>query len=107
MTSHEKRLETDAVKKKTVLALVIAVLATPAFAQLNSSGMGPNLMEDAFRGLKTDREIKQEQDREAGYKAGLSKIPDAKKTGKADPWGEVRSNSTAASGSNPSRAGSK
>jgi hypothetical protein len=98
--------ENDAVRK-IVLALVIAAMATPALAQLSTSGGGPNLAGDGFKGFKTDREIKQEQEREAGYKSGLGKIPDAKKTGKTDPWGDVRSTSTSASGANPARASSK
>jgi hypothetical protein len=96
MASPETRLENDAVRK-IALALVIAAMATPAFAQL-SGGAGPNLAGDGVSKLKTDRDIKQEQEREAGYKSGLSKIPDAKKTGKTDPWGDVRSASPAASG---------
>jgi hypothetical protein len=82
--------------RKTVLALVIAAMATPAFAQL-SGGAGPNLAGEGVSKLKTDRDIKQEQDREAGYKSGLSKIPDAKPS-KTDPWGGVRGASPAASG---------
>ena len=38
--------------------------------------------------LKTDVEVKEEQDRENGFKSGLSKIPDQK--AKIDPWGNVR-----------------
>jgi hypothetical protein len=82
------RPEDDIVRKKTVLALMIIAMATPAFAQIGN-GMGPNLAGEP-RKLKTDVEIKQEQEREAGYKSGLSKIPDAKPT-KNDPWGSVRS----------------
>jgi hypothetical protein len=91
--------------RKTVLALVIAAMATPAFAQMGT-GMGPNLAGEG-RKLKTDQDIKREQETEAGYKSGLNRIPDAKKTGKADPWGEVRGTSAPASGANPSRASSK
>jgi hypothetical protein len=79
--------------RNTVLALVIApafALTTPALAQV---GGAPNLSADSVH-LKTDVEVKQEQEREAGFKAGLGKIPDAK--GKKDPWGNVRSDSTSA-----------
>jgi hypothetical protein len=86
--------------RKIVLGLVIAVLATPAFAQL-AGGAGPNLAGEGVSKLKTDREIKQEQDREAGYKSGLSKIPDAKPS-KSDPWGGVRGATPAASGAKSS-----
>lgn len=74
--------------RKTVPALVIVAMATPALAQV---GGGPNLSADGVK-LKTDVEVKQEREREAGYKSGLGKIPDAK--GKQDPWGGVRSTST-------------
>jgi hypothetical protein len=83
---------------------MIAAMATPAFAQMGT-GTGPNLAAEGHK-LKTDVEIKQEQEREAGYKSGLSKIPDAK-VGKKDPWGGVRSTSPTASGANQSRASSK
>jgi hypothetical protein len=83
----------------TVLALVIAAMATtPAYAQ-----MSPNLAAGSVK-LKTDVEVKQEQEREAGYKAGVSRIPDAK--GKVDPWGGVR-NATTPSGQNQSRSNAK
>jgi len=83
--------------KKTVLALVIAAVAMPALAQapsLNLAGEG--------RKVKTDQEVKQEQEREAGYKSGLAKIPDAK-PGKNDPWGGVRGTSTPAGQSKSSK----
>jgi hypothetical protein len=86
--------------RKTVLALVIAAIATPAGAQ-----MGPNLSGGRTK-LKTDVDVKQEREREAGYKAGLSKIPDAK--GKPDPWGGVRTTtSTPPSGEKQSRTNAK
>jgi hypothetical protein len=88
----------DAVRK-TVLALAITVMATPALAQLATSSGGPNLMGEGVGKLKTDVEVKKEQEAEAGYKSGLSKIPDPKKTGKADPWGGVRGNSTSGTSS--------
>jgi hypothetical protein len=86
--------------RKIVLGLVVAVLATPAFAQL-SGGAGPNLAGDGVSKLKTDQEIKREQEREAGYKSGLNKIPDAKPT-KTDPWGGVRGATPAGSGAKSS-----
>lgn len=76
--------------KNTLLALVIVAMATPALAQV---GGAPNLAADGVK-LKTDVDVKQEQEREAGYKSGLGKIPDAK--AKQDPWGSVRGTSTAA-----------
>jgi hypothetical protein len=88
--------------RHTVLALIIApafALATPALAQV---GTAPNVMADSVH-LKTDVEVKAEQDREAGFKAGLGKIPDAKT--KKDPWGSVRSGSTSAQ--NQTKPGAK
>jgi hypothetical protein len=66
-----------------LVAIVMPVLAVPAFAQ-----MMPNLAGPERAKLKTDVEIKEEQDRENGFKSGLSKIPDQK--AKIDPWGNVR-----------------
>jgi hypothetical protein len=83
----EKRQENDAVRN-TLLALVIVAMATPALAQM---GGAPNLAADGVK-LKTDVEVKQEQEREAGYRTGLGKIPDAK--AKQDPWGSVRGTPT-------------
>jgi hypothetical protein len=91
--------EGDNAMTKAILALVIAAIATPAFAQ---TGTAPNLMSDGVK-LKTEEEVKAEQEREARYKSGLSKIPDSKN--KQDPWGSVRSTSTPAQ--NPARQGSK
>ena len=84
--------------RNIVLALVIAATATPAYAQLS-----PNVLGEGVK-LKTDVEVKQEQERESGYKAGVSKIPDAK--GKSDPWGGVRA-ATPAPGQNQSRSNAK
>jgi hypothetical protein len=83
--------------RSLVAAAIIIVAATPALAQIS-----PNLMGDGMK-LKTDVEVKQEQERENNYKAGLNKIPDQK--AKADPWGNVRTSTPQA---NPSqRSGSK
>jgi hypothetical protein len=85
--------------RHTVLALVIAALATPAYAQFT-----PNLAGGGRVNPKTDAEVKQEQEREAGYKSGISKIPDAK--GKSDPWAGVRGTAQAP-GQNQSRSNAK
>ena len=69
--------------KKLLTAIVVAAVATPAYAQIMPSLTGPQ--KDR---LKTDVEVKAEQDRENGYKSGLAKIPDQK--AKSDPWGTVR-----------------
>lgn len=83
--------------RNTVLALVIAALATPAYAQFNLSGGGRV-------NPKTDAEAKQEQERESGYRSGVSKIPDAK--GKSDPWAGVRG-AAPANSQNQSRSSAK
>ena len=84
--------------RRTVLAVVIAAMATPGYAQFS-----PNLAGGASK-PKTDVEVKQEQEREAGYKSGISKIPDAK--GKSDPWSGVR-NAAPAPGQNQPRSNAK
>ncbi len=85
--------------RNTVLALAIVAMATPVHAQIM-----PNVSAGSVK-LKTDVEVRQEQEREAGYKSGLSKIPDSK--GKVDPWGGVRSATTPASGQSQSRSNAK
>jgi hypothetical protein len=95
--------ENNAVRN-TVLALVIApalAVAAPALAQV---GGAPNTLADSVH-LKTDVEVKQEQEREAGYKSGLGKIPDAK--GKKDPWGNVRSDSASAQNQHQPKSNTK
>ena len=84
--------------RNTALALVIVAMATPAYAQFS-----PNLAGAASH-PKTDVEVKQEQEREAGYRSGVSKIPDAK--GKSDPWSGVR-NAAPAPGQSQSRSNTK
>jgi hypothetical protein len=71
--------------RHTILALVIAALATPAYAQF-----GPNIGAGGVRlNPKTDVEVQKEKERESGYRSGVSKIPDSKS--KSDPWSGVRS----------------
>jgi hypothetical protein len=68
-------------------AMIIIVSATPAFAQFGfPTGM------DGGRLLKTDEDVRQQKERESGYKAGLSKIPTPKAT--TDAWGNVRGAAT-------------
>jgi hypothetical protein len=82
-----------------VLALVIAALATPAYAQF-----APNLVGGGSVHPKTEVEVQQEKERESGYRSGVSKIPDAK--GKSDPWAGVRG-AAPAPGQNQSRSSAK
>jgi hypothetical protein len=86
--------------RNTVLALVIAAMATPAYAQFT-----PNLAGGSV-GLhpKTEADVRKEKEREDGYRAGVSKIPDSK--GKQDPWSGVRS-AAPAPGQNAARSNSK
>jgi hypothetical protein len=79
--------------RHTVLALVIAALATPAYAQFS-----PNLAGERSK-LKTDAEVRQEKERESGYRSGVNRIPDGKV--KSDPWSGVRN---AAPAQNQSRS---
>jgi hypothetical protein len=87
-----------AVKKLLTTTLLLAVVAAPAAAQMPGQGQGGspsmNLLNDGFR-LKTDEDVKQEQDKERAYKSGISKIPDQK--AKNDPWGAVRTSPPTAS----------
>jgi hypothetical protein len=85
--------------RSLVAMTIIAAIATPAGAQV-----APNLMGDGIH-RKTDVEVRQEQERESGYKTGLSKIPDSK--GKADPWGNVRGVATPQSNQSQQRPASK
>jgi hypothetical protein len=85
--------------RNIVLALVIAALATPAYAQF-----APNLAGGGRSNPKTEEQVRQEKEREAGYRSGVSKIPDAK--GKSDPWAGVRSASPAP-GQSQSRSSAK
>jgi hypothetical protein len=84
--------------RNTVLALAIAAMATPAYAQFT-----PNLAGEGMH-PKTDVEIKQERERESGYRSGVNKIPDSK--GKSDPWAGVRS-AAPATGQTQSRSNAK
>ncbi len=65
------------------MAVVIALLASPAYAQMPAL----NLMQD--KPGKTQDEKDAEAARDKAYKDSLKKIPDAKAP--ADPWGTVRS----------------
>ena len=85
--------------RHTVLALVIAAMATPAYAQFT-----PNLAGGGRVNPKTDAEVKQEQERETGYRSGVGKIPDSK--GKPDPWAGVRG-AAPAPGQTQSRSNAK
>jgi hypothetical protein len=64
------------------MAVVIALLASPAYAQMPAL----NLMQD--KPGKTQDEKDAEAARDKAYKESLKKIPDAKAP--ADPWGTVR-----------------
>ncbi len=85
-------------KKLIMMTLLLAGVAAPAAAQVpgqgQSTGPAMNLFDEG-RHLKTDVEVKQEQDRERAYKSGISKIPDKKV--KNDPWGAVRTTPPTAS----------
>jgi hypothetical protein len=92
--------------RNIVLASAIVALATPAFVPPAFAQMGgvPNVLADSVK-LKTEDEVLAEQAREKGFKEGLGKIPNAQ--GKKDPWGNVRSDSTAAANQPKAAAPSK
>jgi hypothetical protein len=85
--------------RSLVAMTIIVAVATPAGAQIS-----PNIMGEMPK-FKTDVEVKQEQERESGYKAGLGKIPDQK--AKVDPWGNVRGAATPQSNQSQQRPASK
>lgn len=64
-------------------AVLIGLLATPAYAQM------PNINIIPETPGKTQDQIEQEKAQEKAYKDSLHKIPDAKAS--SDPWGDVRS----------------
>ncbi len=68
------------------VAAVFALLAGPAFAQMQTPQV--NLLSDLPS--KTPEEKEQDAIKEKAYRESLRKIPDAK--GSSDPWGAVRSN---------------
>ena len=65
------------------IAAAIAFLAGPAYAQMPSVNLMPEVTS------KTPEEKEAEAARDKAYRESLKKIPDAKTT--ADPWGTVRS----------------
>ena len=85
--------------KNFVTAMMVVAIATPAYAQMSPNLAGPGAK------FKTDVEIQQEQERESGFKSGLSKIPDSK--AKVDPWGNVRSTTPAPSNQTQARPAPK
>ena len=68
------------------VAAVIALLASPAFAQTGTPSL--NLLMDN-KPAKSQEEKDAEAARDKAYKESLKKIPDAKAS--TDPWGNVRS----------------
>jgi hypothetical protein len=65
------------------LAVVITLLAGPAYAQTPNINLIPELVS------KTPEEKEQEAAQQKAYRESLKKIPDAKVS--SDPWGNVRS----------------
>lgn len=67
-------------------AVVIVLLAGPAYAQTPNINLIPELSS------RSPEEKEADAVREKAYKESLKKIPDAK--GSSDPWGNVRSTDT-------------
>ena len=65
------------------IAAIVALLASPAYAQ----SLGTSIIPEAPS--KTPDQIEREQAIERDYKESLKKIPDGKAN--SDPWGNVRS----------------
>ena len=88
--------------KLITTTLLLAGMAATAAAQvpggLTETGPAINMFSGGNH-LKTDVEVKQEQDRERAYKSGINKIPDQK--AKVDPWGAVRTTPPTASNQRP------
>jgi hypothetical protein len=87
------------VMRSLVAMMMVAAMVMPAAAQLT-----PNLTGDAVH-RKSDAEVREEQEREKEYKAGIRKIPDQKT--KVDPWGTVRGSETTQSNQKQQKPGSK
>jgi hypothetical protein len=71
-------------KSFTVAAVILALVAMPAHAQMGGGGKGHRGEEKADQ--KTDQKKSKVDD--AAYKAALERIPDPKE--KYDPWGVAR-----------------
>jgi hypothetical protein len=71
--------ETETMKTYTVAAVMLALVATPAHAQLNAK---------RHQGDEKKAEQKKPEVDEKAYKAALERIPDPKE--KYDPWGVAR-----------------
>jgi hypothetical protein len=65
------------------IAVVLAVLAAPAYAQM------PNINLIPEASSKSPEQKAAEEERDKAYRDSLRKIPDAKTS--SDPWGNVRS----------------
>jgi len=90
------------VKKLVTMTLLLVAVAAPAAAQAPGSNQQPDFKPNVFgegMHLKTDVEVKEQQEKERAYKAGMSKIPDQK--AKVDPWGNVRATPPSATAQRP------
>jgi hypothetical protein len=78
--------------KRFTVALAVALIATPALAQMG----GMNLLDDAPKKMKTKETADIERALEESYKSTMKSIPDQKKATN-DPWADVRGTSQPAS----------
>jgi uncharacterized protein YdeI (BOF family) len=74
--------------KRFMVALAVALIATPALAQTG----GINLMDDAPQKMKTKEDVDRQQASENAYRSTMKSIPDQKKATN-DPWADVRGTS--------------
>jgi hypothetical protein len=81
-----------ALMKRIMVALAVALIATPALAQMG----GMNLMDDAPQKMKTKEDVDRQRAAENAYRSTMKSIPDQKKATN-DPWADVRGTSQSAS----------
>jgi hypothetical protein len=74
--------------KRLVAALIVALMAGPAFAQMG----GMNLLDVGNNRKKSQEDIDREQALDDAYKSAIKKVPDQKKATN-DPWADVRGTS--------------
>jgi hypothetical protein len=86
------------------MRLVLCALSATVIATslpIVASAQTMNLMEAAKK-IRTDEDVKQEEERNRAYQNAMKKLPD-QNTAKADPWGTVRSGGTQAAQTKPTK----
>jgi len=78
--------------KRFMVALAVALIATPALAQIG----GINLLDGAPAKMKTKEDVDRQRANEDAYRSTMKSIPDQKKATN-DPWADVRGTGQSAS----------